>query len=215
MKQTNVNRVGAVGRASRFAVALAWLVLGVAHADYVWLQRDGEQMKVLAGELHKPLPHLPAMRDAHRLSADGGSSPLPPQAAAFHLGATASADQRFAATLPGANGVLTYHQARFGRQEIQPVHDLELVPSEPGGDTFRLFFKGKPVAAGQVNVATSEGWRRTLSPAPDGSVSFKPWFPGLYVLEVTARVNNGSVTIDGQRYDDVRHAATLSFEIQP
>ena len=32
-------------------------------------------------------------------------------------------------------------------------------------------------------------------------------------VEVTARVDNGSVTLDGKKYDDVRHTATLSFEI--
>jgi len=87
------------------------------------------------------------------------------------------------------------------------------VPTEPGGNTFRLMYKGRPVAASQVNVDTSEGWRRVLTPAKDGTVSFTPAFPGLYVLEVTARVDNGSVTLDGQRYTDVRHTATLSFEV--
>jgi hypothetical protein len=88
------------------------------------------------------------------------------------------------------------------------------VPTEPNGNRFQLFFKGRPVAASQVNVETSEGWRRVLTPAQDGSVGFTPWMPGLYVLEVTARVNNGSVTLDGKKYEDVRHTATLSFEVQ-
>ena len=69
------------------------------------------------------------------------------------------------------------------------------------------------MAASQVNVETSEGWRRVLTPAKDGTVSFVPSFPGLYVLEVSARVNNGSVTLDGRKYTDVRHTATLSFEV--
>jgi hypothetical protein len=32
---------------------------------------------------------------------------------------------------------------------------------------------------------------------------------------VTARVDNGSVTLDGKKYDDVRHSTTLSFEVRP
>ena len=39
--------------------------------------------------------------------------------------------------------------------------------------------------------------------------------PGLYVLEVSAKVNNASVTIDGKKYEDVRYTATLSFEVSP
>ena len=38
-------------------------------------------------------------------------------------------------------------------------------------------------------------------------------FKGLYVLEVTARVN-GSATVEGQKYEDVRHSATLSFVVE-
>jgi hypothetical protein len=63
-----------------------------------------------------------------------------------------------------------------------------------------------------VNVWTSAGWRRALRPAKDGSVSLETPFAGLYVLEVSAKVN-GSVTVGGQTYDDVRHTATLSFEV--
>jgi hypothetical protein len=51
-----------------------------------------------------------------------------------------------------------------------------------------------------------------LKPAKDGTVSLATPFPGLYVLEVTARVN-GAVTVDGKKYDEVRHTATLSFEV--
>jgi hypothetical protein len=44
-------------------------------------------------------------------------------------------------------------------------------------------------------------------------VGFTPSFPGLYVLEVNAQVNNGNVTLDSKTYKDVRYTATLSFEI--
>ena len=113
-----------------------------------------------------------------------------------------------------ADGVVT--QPGFTqRNDTKAVNDLELVPTTAGGDTFQLVFKGRKVAASQVNVQTSEGWYRTLTPSQDGTVSFKPYFPGLYVLEVTARVDNGSVTLDGKKYTDVRHTTTLSFEVKP
>ncbi len=195
------------------SLSLAALLLlgGAAHADYLWLQRDAQGAKVYAGELRQPAKALPALTDPKPVLPEGKT--LPFDKAADHYGfAPAAGDARFTAAR-GDDGVLTYHQARFGRSETKSVNDLELVPTEPNGNTFRLFFKGRPVPAGQVNVDTSEGWRRTLTPAKDGTVSFTPSFPGLYVLEVTARVDNGSVTLDGKKYDDVRHTATLSFEI--
>lgn len=198
----------------RLAPTLALLALAQnAAADYLWLQRDGAQARVFAGELHKPLAQLPALKDAKPV-APRGQAPLV-QAAANHFAFTPaeSGDLRFTATRAEADGVLTYFQAKAGRAETQAVNDLELVPTEAGGNTFQLMFKGRPVAASQVNVETSEGWRRVLAPAKDGTVGFVPAFPGLYVLEVSARVNNGSVTLDGKKYNDVRHTATLSFEV--
>lgn len=212
MNPTLLKVFGSARPALRSIAAMALLACGTAHADYVWLQRDGDRVAAHAGELHQPLAALPALREARSLSPNGKATTLQPQGAAFVL-PTSGGDQRFVAMLPAADGVLTYYQARFGRQEIQAFNDLELVPTEPGGSTFRLFFKGQPVAASQVNVETSEGWRRVLTPAKDGSVSFTPSFPGLYVLEVTAKVNGGTAILDGKTYSDVRYTATLSFEV--
>lgn len=198
----------------RFVPTLALLALVQnAHADYLWLQRNGAQAQVFAGELHKPLAQLPALSDAKAVAPDGKA--LDAETAGNHFAFTPAnaGDLRFTATRAEADGVLTYFQARSGRLETKAVNDLELVPTEAGGNTFQLVFKGRPVAASQVNVETSEGWRRVLAPAKDGTVSFVPAFPGLYVLEVSARVNNGSVTLDGRKFNDVRHTATLSFEV--
>ncbi|MCB4785333.1 MULTISPECIES: DUF4198 domain-containing protein [unclassified Delftia] len=200
--------------AAAWLAAAAALAVPAAHADYLWLQQDAGQARAYAGELRKPLEQLPALEDAKQVLPDRKSLPL--KADANHFTADAGqGDVRIAATRPGANGVLTYYQARFGRNDTKAVNDLELVPTTAGGDTFQLVFKGRKVAASQVNVQTSEGWYRTLTPSQDGTVSFKPYFPGLYVLEVTARVDNGSVTLDGKKYTDVRHTTTLSFEVKP
>lgn len=196
-------------------LAAAALAVPAAHADYLWLQQDAGQARAYAGELRKPLERLPALEDARQVLPDGKTVPLKADANHFTVATEGQDDVRVTATRPGANGVLTYYQARFGRNDTKAVNDLELVPTTPGGDAFQLVFKGRKVAASQVNVQTSEGWYRTLTPAQDGTVSFKPYFPGLYVLEVTARVDNGSVTLDGKKYDDVRHSTTLSFEVRP
>lgn len=189
-----------------------WLVATLARADYLWIQPEANGAKVFAGELRKPLESLPVLLDAKAVLPKADDVPY--EQASDHFGVPkATGDMRFVATRTSTDGVLTYYQARFGRTETKSVNDLELVPTQPGGNTYQLIFKGRPVAASQVNVDTSEGWRRTLTPAKDGTVSFVPYIPGLYVLEVTARVNNGSVTLNGKKYDDVRHTATLSFEV--
>lgn len=199
----------------RLAVAAALLAAGAAHADYLWLQREGATARAYAGELARPLAALPALQNTHATLADGKELPLAPQAGHIDIvladGAPAQ-DLRLSASRPGEGGALITYQARWGRQETQAKNDLELVPTTPGGNTFKLVWKGQTVAASQVNVDTSAGWRRTLVPGKDGTVQLDTPFPGLYVLEVTARVN-GSATVDGKQYDDVRHTATLAFEV--
>jgi len=197
--------------------ALVGLALGTvalpAVADALWLQpARGGQAEVRAGTLAKPLAALPALKDP---KASQGGQPVAARAEAgrFAIDAGADADLHFTAVHPGAQGVLTHYQARLGRRDTVPANDLELVPTTPGGTTFRLMWKGKAVAAAQVEVETAEGWSRTLRPDADGSVTLTTPFPGLYVLEVSARVDGKGASFEGQDYPDVRHTATLSFEV--
>jgi hypothetical protein len=191
---------------------------GGAQADYLWLSRDGANAGsavARVGELDKTSLPMASVAAPRAFLADGKDLPLASEADRSVIPAAAGIDLRAVASRPGTEGdkaTLTRFQARFGRNETQAVNDLELVPTEPDGNTFKLVWKGNAVPATQVNVDTSEGWRRVLKPAKDGTVSLATPFPGLYVLEVTARVN-GAVTVDGKKYDEVRHTATLSFEV--
>ncbi|MFN3437001.1 MAG: hypothetical protein ACK41V_04865 [Acidovorax sp.] len=198
--------------------------LVVAHqaalADALWLERHATGARAHWGEQGQRSPALPTLLAPRAYLADGKDLPITPQAAYIDVSlgdrqasATATpADLRFVASRVSPQGVLTYYQARLGRQETRAVNDLELVPTAAGGNTFKLVWKGQNVAATQVHVETSAGWRRTLAPGADGTVQLETPFPGQYVLEVTARVN-GSATVEGKKYDDVRHTATLSFEV--
>ena len=191
---------------------------GGAQADYLWLSRDSAHAGsavVRLGELDKTALPLASVVAPRAFFSEGKDLPLTAESDRAVVAAAAGADLRATASRPGIEGdkaTLTRFQARFGRSETKAVNDLELVPTEPNGNTFKLVWKGNAVPATQVNVETSEGWRRVLKPAKDGTVSLATPFPGLYVLEVTARVN-GAVTIDGKKYDEVRHTATLSFEV--
>lgn len=198
--------------AGAFLALAASALAGPAHADYVWLQRDGTQARAYAGELSRRSAALPPIQAPRAYLADGKALPVAPQAGHIDITAPGADDLRLSTFHVTGKGAVTYYQARAGRNEIRAASDLELVPTTPGGNTFKLVWKGQTVAASQVNVDTSAGWRRTLAPADDGTVQLETPFPGLYVLEVSAKVN-GSVTVDGQTYDDVRHTATLSFEV--
>ncbi|WP_353505984.1 hypothetical protein [Variovorax arabinosiphilus] len=188
---------------------------GAVHADYLWLQRDGATAEARFGEVGRPDQPVATLAAPRAFLADGKDLPLTAEAERVVVAASAvpaGTDLRAAARRVGDDGALYLYQARWGRAETKAVNDLELVPTAPNGNTFKLVWKGNTVAATQVNVDTSEGWRRVLRPAADGTITLPTPFPGLYVLEVMAKVN-GAATIDGKKYDDVRHTATLSFEV--
>ncbi len=129
--------------------------------------------------------------------ADGKDLPLSAEAERLDIATAGNGDLRLAATRISDKGVLNYFQVKNDRSETKAVNDLELVPTEVNGNTFRLVWKGNTVAASQVNVETSEGWHRVLKPAKDGTVMLTTPFPARYLLEVTARVN-GSATLNGK-----------------
>ncbi len=187
-------------------------VAGAAHAEYLWLQRDGGAAEARFGEVGRPAQPVAALAAPRVFLADGKDLPLTSEAERVVVVVPAGADLRAVARRVGDDGALHLYQARWGRAETKAVNDLELVPTAPNGNTFKLVWKGNTVAATQVNVDTSEGWRRVLRPAADGTITLPTPFPGLYVLEVTAKVN-GAATVDGKKYEDVRHTATLSFEV--
>lgn len=205
-----MNAISLAGVVRRYLPVFALFLASTAHAQYFWIDTDTDGKRIQSGELNKPGAAL-LVQDARAFSADGKAVALEAADGAYKTAFGNSGDLRFTANRVEDKGLVVYH-ARFGRQETKPVSDLELVPTTPGGDTYRLFWKGNAVAAAQVNVSTSEGWSRVLRPAADGSISFIPSFPALYVLEISAKLN-GAVTVAGTKYDDVRHVATLSFRV--
>lgn len=200
--------------AARWAIAATALLASFsAGANYLWLEPDESGAKAYLG-LYESSRLDPAGLSAIRgLLADGKELATKVAADRVQVTAPGGGDIRLTAQAVGQDRVLHFYQAKFGRGETKAVNDLELVPTEAGGNTFKLVWKGNAVAASQVNVSTSEGWIRTLKPSEDGTVTLTTPFAGIYILEVTARVN-GSMTYQGTKYDDVRHTATLSFEVK-
>jgi len=191
---------------------LALFAISTARAEYFWIDVDASGASIQAGELLKPRTGRLEVQGARAFAADGKTVALEARAKGYHS-VMIEGDLRFTATRAEGTQLSIFH-ARYGRHETRAVSDLELVPTSAEGNTFRLYWKGTPVAASQALVSTSAGWSRVLRPQEDGSVSFEPVFPALYVLEVAAKIN-GTVTLDGREYADVRHIATLSFRVGP
>ncbi len=200
------------------AGCLTLLAPVAAQADALWLQPHADGAQALAGTVAHPAPSLPPLQAVRAVQGDAQPLQASVQTASIQVqrplgrGGAATPDLRLQARHVDPQGVLTYYQAKLGRQDTKAQSDLELVPTTPGGNTFKLVWKGQTVAATRVNVDTSAGWSRTLTPAADGTVQLEAPFAGLYVLEVSARIN-GSAMVDGTKYEDVRHTATLSFEV--
>ncbi|THU05516.1 DUF4198 domain-containing protein [Lampropedia puyangensis] len=200
----------------RVLFSLAFIFSASAlQAQYLWLEPgSAHSATVKAGELHKPLTTMPTLQETKAFGAAKQALALSKGSDAFTINdIPAQGDVRFSAIEPLADGVVYYHHSKWGRSETEAINDLELVPTAAQGNTFKLVWKGRPVAASLVNVDTSEGWRRQLKANADGSITLPTPFAGLYVLEVTVRIDDGSVTIDGKKYTDVRHNATLAFEV--
>lgn len=195
-------------------VVLGMLLATSASAQqYVWLSKDDAGVvSAQSGALHEP-PLAVTPLAAMKATSDTKVLPLQAEAQRVVIASEGNKDIRFTAT-EERDQMLIYHQARLGRHDTTAVNDLELVPTTPNGNTFKLMWKGSAIAASQVNVVTSDGWYKTLTPAADGSIALATPFSGLYVMDVTVRVNNASVTLGNKKYDDVRHSATLSFEVK-
>lgn len=200
---------------ARLSALFAFSLLAVttpAQANYLWLEQAEGGIKGYWGLYESERLNPAGLAATRAFLQDGADLSLSRTAEAIAIASPSGADLRLSAQAVSAGNVLNFYQARFGREETKAVNDLELVPTSSHGNTFKLVWKGTVVAASQVNVTTSAGWIRSLKPAEDGSVSLDTPFPGLYVLEVTARVN-GSMTYQGKKYEDVRHTATLSFVV--
>lgn len=194
-------------------LALAIGAAPLAQAEYLWIERgaDASAKAVLSDYQPTERLSLATLAEPQQRLGDGRLQALIASGDAFAL-AGAAGDLRMLAKRADGK-TLTLFEAREGRSETAAKNDLELVPTTPGGNVFKLHWKGTVVSASQVNVHTSAQWTKVLKPDADGGVTLDTPFPGRYVLEVAAQIN-GSATVDGKSYDSVTHVATLSFEVK-
>lgn len=113
----------------------------------------------------------------------------------------------------GSGTVRPMRYARFSADPTAPVLTLDVVPSaEPG--VLRVFFRTQPLAKAQVTVYAENGWEQNKLSDEQGKVRVSTPWPGQYVVRaVHAEPQAGELA--GQKYDSLRHSATLTLAVKP
>lgn len=183
--------------------ALLWMAGGnVASAHHLWLEHDGEGVRLYFGEFGENLREaspgaLDKLQPRAKASTASGEQPLTVEKSANSFVITGPIDASssviaedsrypvFARTRDGVTTRSVYQPAARFVPDLaprKPLLELDIVPS--GADHFQVVFKGKPLAKTKVAVIAASGWSRELQTGEDGHITVKlPW-RGLYVLEV-------------------------------
>lgn len=183
------------------AATLIWFG-GGASAHHIWLEPEGQGMQLSFGEFGENLRETsPGLLDRlqPQAKAVGASSEqalaLTKAAAGFTAnpgmgggGNVIAEDSRYPISVRTRDGVTTrslwWPAARFvtDRTAVKPLLILDVVPA--GGDKFKVFFKGQPLAKAKVEVVAAFGWSKDAYTDGDGSFEMPlPW-RGLYAMEV-------------------------------
>ncbi|MGE3804699.1 MAG: DUF3386 family protein [Gemmataceae bacterium] len=96
-------------------------------------------------------------------------------------------------------------------EAVQPWKQLafEIVPQ--GNGQFQALFNGKPVAEAEVAVISPAGKQKASTDA-QGKFKIEATTPGSYGLRVR-HVEAAPGNLDGKKYDEARHYATLVFQV--
>lgn len=188
------------GLGTILAAALTWFGGGVA-AHHVWLEPAGQSVLLSFGEfgenLRETSPGLLDRLQPHAKTATtaGEQALALTKAAAGFTGSPGTGggtviaeDARYPISVRTRDGItirsLWWPAARFvtDRTAIKPLLVLDVVPA--GGDKFKVFFKGQPLAKAKVEVVAAFGWSKDAYTDGDGSFEMAlPW-RGLYAMEV-------------------------------
>jgi uncharacterized GH25 family protein len=203
------------------ALLLATLASGTS-AHEVWLEREGEAVKVYVGDATGERDQGEAIAKlvaTSRLFLADPASRIPVTAHADHLSApvTTPGDVRYYndqvwepwQTREGVTQAAAF-QARAGRSETRAVHDFELVPLAANSDSFTLLFKGQPLADTAVTVINPGLWEKTFTTDDAGRLTVPVTDKGRYIL-VARHTAPANAQIAGQTVASLEHVTSLSF----
>jgi len=212
------------------AALLALSFIGAASAHSLWLERQGDGLRLYFGEFEENLREAsPGLLD--RLSpqakvavAGEGDKALKvdKMAGFFTVAGVVSADDSVVAedvriaerrTAEKVTRVLARLGARYVAdfKERPPVNTLDVVPAgKPGA--FKVFYQGKPLAKAKLELIAESGWKREFKTDEQGAVEAPlPW-RGTYVIEVQ-HTDATPGKLGEEAYDTLRCASTLSFRL--
>jgi hypothetical protein len=210
------------------AALLSLSFIGAASAHSLWLERQGDGLKLYFGEFEENLREAsPGLLD--RLSpqakvAGTGDKALKVDKTVgfFAVGGAVGADDSVVAedvrvserrTAEKMTRTLSRLGARYVAdfKERPPTNTLDVVPAgKPGA--FKVFYQGKPLAKAKLELIAESGWKREFKTDEQGAVEAPlPW-RGTYVIEVQhSDATPGK--LGEEAYDTVRCASTLSFRL--
>src|SRR5882757_1067721 len=212
------------------AALLALSFIGAASAHSLWLERQGDGLRLYFGEFDENLREAsPGLLD--RLSpqakvavAGEGDKALKvdKMAGFFTVAGVVSVDDSVVAedvriaerrTAEKVTRVLARLGARYVAdfKERLPVNTLDVVPAgKPGA--FKVFYQGKPLAKAKRELIAESGWKREFKTDEQGAVEVPlPW-RGTYVIEVQ-HTDATPGKLGEEAYDTLRCASTLSFRL--
>jgi len=211
------------------AALLSLAFFGVASAHSIWLERDGDNVRIYFGEFDENLREaspglLDRLTPKAKVAAASGEKELKvDKAAGFFAvaGPVGAADSVVAedgrVSERKAADKVTRVMSRLGARyvpdfkERAPVNTLDIVPAgKPGA--FKVFYQGKPLAKAKLELIAESGWKREFKSDEQGAVEASlPW-RGAYVIEVQ---HNDATPgkLGDEAYDTMRFASTLSFRV--
>lgn len=213
--------------AAAAAVVLSFTA-GTASAHHIWLEPDGQGLRLCFGEFGENLREtspglLDKLEPKAKVLSSAGERPLTlsKSPACFAVTGDRAAvdtvvaeDVRYPMFDRKRDGKTTrgmwWPAARFaGSQDAaQPALTLDIVPAGPG--KFQVFFKGAPLAKAKVEVVTPFGWSKEVRADDKGSFEVSlPW-RGAYALEVQ-HTDQTAGKRGEEAYDSASYVTTLSL----
>lgn len=222
-----------LGAAARTVLCAALLSLApAAFAHYLWIERDGELVRVYFGEVNEVREQSPGRLDeivAPRLAAvadDGverelamerrrGSFAAPAPGGAGSLVAT---ETRYAVQDWTRHGIGVVKPMFYARSSAWPARSplpaatamrLDVRPAPGTAGAVEVLFDGKPLAGAKVVVHAPNGWDQEQKADEQGRARVAMPWRGQYVVEVIHK-EAAAGEFEGKRFEAVRHRATLS-----
>jgi hypothetical protein len=211
-----------------WALALLWATSASAH--HLWLEADGQGVKLYFGEFDENLREAsPGLLDRFKplpeaRAVGAGTLPLKVEktAGAFMLsgaigaGDSIVAEQARVSERKQAERVMRTMGILAARwvpdfAERAPVLTLDVVPAgKPGA--FKVVYDGKPLPKAKLELIAESGWKKELHTDEQGALTASMPWRGTYVIEiehVDARAGGEGTGA----YDRKRFVTSLSFKV--